>query len=38
MSDADTTMKTPKDDRKKTPKHDCSRLDAMTDEQTHAAA
>src|SRR5208282_5651192 len=30
MSDADTTMKTPK--------HDWSRLDAMTDEQAHAAA
>jgi putative transcriptional regulator len=38
MSDADTTMKTPKHDTKKTPKHDWSRLDAMTDEQAHAAA
>jgi putative transcriptional regulator len=38
MSDADTTMKTPKHDSMKTPKHDWSRLEAMTDEQTHAAA
>lgn len=38
MSDADTTMKTPKRDTRKTPQHDWSRLDAMTEEQAHAAA